>query len=123
MDTVIDLEEEDDEERIDTKPQKKNKKKLKVDDVQQVRNLVDFSANSKEDMLYRERKKLVYTLLSKKQKDEVFDLNYDQIWNIISSKPETLELMGSKENLIQIVHAFEKSNQVLITDDGAIVLI
>ena len=123
MDTVIDLEEEDDEERIDTKPQKKNKKKLKVDDVQQVRNLVDFSANSKEDMLYRERKKLVYTLLSKKQKDEVFDLNYDQIWNILSSKPETLELMGSKENLIQIVHAFEKSNQVLITDDGAIVLI
>ena len=107
LETIKDENEDEEEEIIDTKVRRKAKKKVKVDDLQLVKNLVDFSAKSKEDQLQRDRKKWVYTILAQKQKEEVFELKLDEIWNIIKSNQNYIDLIGSKENMIHIINLLE----------------
>ena len=123
LETIKDENEDEEEEIIDTKIRRKAKKKVKVDDLQLVKNLVDFSAKSKEDQLQRDRKKWVYTILAQKQKEEVFELKLDEIWNIIKSNQNYIDLIGSKDNMIHIINLLEGTHQVLITDDHTVVLI
>lgn len=102
---------------------KVRQKKVKVDETEKVKNLIDFSANSEEDVALRKKRKCIYNILVSEQAKNKFEVTLAELWDIVCSEDEHKDHIGSKEEMLQIVHGLENTHQVILTDQNTVALI
>lgn len=106
--------------------QRRNPKRMsdkRVDEEQELANLIDFSKSYKEDPEMNDKKRALYKLLCNQQNKGMFELKLSELWDTIVNDSKSSEVIKTKEEMMMALKSLENSNQVLMTDENTVALI
>ena len=71
----------------------------------------------------KERSKLIYRVLAREQRRNVYQVSSDDLWSILQKEEKFSKLFSNQEEMDEAVVSMQDSNKVILTDDKEIHLI